>query len=311
MAVSFFIKFPIEPFKIIKESSEVLMIGSCFTEHIGNKLSNAGFKTTLNPFGILFNPISISNSINRIVNEELYQKSELHKNQEERFVSFDHHGRFSGNEPERVIEEINSSVINAHKNLKSADCIIITLGSAWVYRYLKQNRIVANCHKIPNKEFEKELLEAETVVSSLKRAIEDLKTVNPNIKIVFTISPVKHLRDGVVENQRSKATLILAIDALLKSSYENLFYFPAYEIVTDELRDYRFFETDHVHPNQLAIDYVWERFTETCFTPKAIEKTAEAESITKALEHKTLHLDKQNENLNKRIKEYINKHPLI
>lgn len=311
MTVSFSIKFPIEPFSIVKEDSEILMIGSCFTEHIGNKLNNAGFKTTLNPFGILFNPISISNAISRIVKEELYKKSELHKNQEERFVSFDHHGRFSGNKPDKVLEEINSSLINAHKNLKSADCIIVTLGSAWVYKYLEQNRIVANCHKIPNKEFEKELLEIETIVSSMNRAIDDLKSVNPNIKIVFTISPVKHLRDGIIENQRSKATLILAIEALLKSSNKNLYYFPAYEIVTDELRDYRFFETDHAHPNQLAIDYVWERFIETCFTTKAIEKANEAENITKALAHKTLHSEMQNENLDKRIKEYIKKYPLI
>ncbi|MFM9944591.1 MAG: GSCFA domain-containing protein [Bacteroidia bacterium] len=310
MTVSFSLKFPIEPFKIITEKSEILMFGSCFTEHIGNKLLSTGFKTTINPFGILFNPISLANAIKRISQKEIYNNAELLKNHEDRFVSFDHHGRFSGNDADKVIEEINDSLIEANKSLKSSNCIFITLGSAWVYRHIIQNRVVANCHKIPNSEFKKKLLDIDTIVNSLTNVINEIREINADIKIIFTISPVKHLRDGVVENQQSKATLILAMADILKNKKREVYYFPAYEIVTDELRDYRFFETDHAHPNQMAIDYVWERFVETCFTPKAIEKSAEAENLIKALNHKPLYNDGTNENLKYRIKSYLDKYPI-
>lgn len=308
MSISFFIKFPIDPFKIIKEDSKIILIGSCFTEHIGNRLNMAGFKTTVNPFGILFNPLSIANSIHRILNLEVYKKDDLTQNQEGRFVSFDHHGRFSGPDADKVIEEINTSLMRANEAIKSADILIVTLGSAWVYKHLKENKIVANCHKIPNDEFRKELLDVQTIVSSLNETLKKIRIHNPDSKILFTISPVKHLRDGVIENQRSKATLILAVSELLKSGDNDCYYFPAYEIVTDELRDYRFFETDHAHPNQLAIDYVWQRFIETCFTEKAIEKAAEAEKLTKALAHKTLHTEGVNENLEQKIKRYLDRY---
>jgi hypothetical protein len=308
MSISFFIKFPIEPFKIIKEDSKIALIGSCFTEHIGNRLNMAGLKTTINPFGILFNPLSISNSINRILNLEVYKKDDLTQNQEGRFVSFDHHGRFSGPDADKVVDEINTSLMGANAAIKAADILIVTLGSAWVYKHLSGNKIVANCHKIPNHEFEKELLDVQTIVSSLNETLKKIRNHNPDSKILFTISPVKHLRDGIIENQRSKATLILAISELLKSGDNDSYYFPAYEIVTDELRDYRFFEADHAHPNQMAIDYVWQRFIETCFTETAIEKAAEAEKLSKAFAHKTLHNEGMNENLEQKIKRYLDRY---
>lgn len=308
MSIRFSIKFPINPFKIIKEDSKIVLIGSCFTEHIGNRLNMAGLKTTINPFGILFNPLSIANSINRILNLEVYTKEDLTLNQEGRFVSFDHHGRFSGPDADKAVDEINTALMGANKAIIAANILIVTLGSAWVYKHLSKNKIVANCHKIPNHEFEKELLDVQTIVSSLKETLKKIRVHNPDCKILFTISPVKHLRDGVVENQRSKATLILAISKVLKSGDNNTYYFPAYEIVTDELRDYRFFEADHAHPNQLAIDYVWQRFVETCFTEKAIEKATEAERLSKALVHKSLHTEAVNENLEQKIKRYLEKY---
>jgi hypothetical protein len=254
MSISFFIKFPIDPFKIIKEDSKIVLVGSCFTEHIGNRLNMAGFKTTINPFGILFNPLSIANSINRILNLEVYKKEDLTLNQEGRFVSFDHHGRFSGQDADKVIEEINTSLMGANEAIKTADIIIVTLGSAWVYKHLKGNMIVANCHKIPNHEFEKELMDVQTIVSSLNETLKKIRIHNPDSKILLTISPVKHMRDGIIENQRSKATLILAINELLKSGDNDRYYFPAYEIVTDELRDYRFLKpTMHIPTNWLLI----------------------------------------------------------
>ena len=308
MGVSFSINFPIEPFKIIRENSEIFLMGSCFTEHIGTKLNNAGFKTFVNPFGILFNPVSITNAIKRIVNKQVYSIGELIKNQEGRYCSFDHHGFFSNIDKDKTIDEINVALLEAHENLKKTECIIITLGSAWIYRHIGLNKLVANCHKLPNTEFEKQLLSVDKLVDSIKEAIVHIRTINPNSKIIFTISPVKHLRDGIVENQQSKASLIMALGECLKAKDENLYYFPAYEIVTDELRDYRFFEADHCHPNQLAIDYVWERFTETCFSPKAIEKALDAEKLNKALAHKTLHNVELNENLMQRINNYLKKY---
>ncbi len=308
MAIRFSIKLPIEPFKIIKENSTIFMIGSCFAEHIGNKLNNVGYKTIVNPFGILFNPISISNSIASIITNKQFATTDLIQIQDGRYVSLSHHGSCSGLIAETVKDDINSSIIKAHHDLKYSDTLIITLGSAWVYTYLKTETIVANCHKIPNKEFSKRLLDVAEIVDSLNKAILLIKGLNPKLNIIFSISPVKHLRDGVVENQQSKAALILAIAELIKQREANLFYFPAYEIVTDELRDYRFFENDHAHPNQLAIEYVWERFLTSCFDAKAIEKVNEAEQISKALNHKPLHFDQKNENLQERINLYLDKY---
>jgi len=310
MAVSFSIDFKINDYKILDEKSNLLLIGSCFTEHIGNKLNNSGFEIINNPFGILFNPISISNAILKIAENKPYKKSDLIRNHEGRYVSFDHHGKYSGIDSDQVILEINKSLKMAHESLKNVDCVIITLGSAWIYKYIKRNYVVANCHKIDNKEFDKELLEVDNVVNKIQEAIDAIKKCNPKANIILTISPVKHLRDGVVENQQSKATLILAVKKLMLPNDSQLFYFPAYEIVTDELRDYRFFESDNSHPNLLAIDYVWKRFKETFFNSKAIQKLIDAEYINKGLAHTSLHSQNANENLQKRIKSYLEKFPL-
>jgi len=310
MGINFSIKFPIKAVQIIEPESKIFLVGSCFTENIGNKLNQAGFQTLINPFGILFNPISIGTCLQKIIGNVQYQEDDLLLNHENRYVSFDHHGSYSGNKADVVISQINKSISEAHLFLMSTDFLIITLGSAWVYNYLKQNRIVANCHKVPAYQFEKQLLEVMQISDVIQEVINTLKEFNPNLKILFTISPVKHLRDGVIENQRSKATLILALNQILNKKNNWIHYFAAYEIVTDELRDYRFYETDHAHPNQVAIDYIWERFIETFFTPSSIEKIFQVEKLIKALGHKTLHTDYLKENnLKQRILAYLDKYP--
>ena len=307
MSFQYSIKFPIIPFQKIHENTQFILIGSCFTENIGTKLSFAGYDVTLNPFGIVFNPLSIALSIQRIIKNEEYKLSDLIQNHENRFVSFHHHGVFSGFDDEKVITQINLSLNNAHNKLKTANTLIITLGSAWIYEHLTSNQVVANCHKIASSQFKKRLLEVNEVVISLQETLTLIKKTYSNINIILTISPVKHLRDGVIENQQSKATLILAINELLKDAYPSFYYFPAYEIVTDELRDYRFFESDFAHPNQMAIDYIWERFKLSCFTEKALEKSFEAEKINKQLTHKTLHNELLIESLEQRIMAYLEK----
>jgi hypothetical protein len=307
MDTTFFIKFPIPAHLCVTSQSNFWLIGSCFTEHIGKKLNESGFETAINPFGILFNPVSIHRALQRIVSQAYYSEEELFLTHEKRYVSFDHHGRFSGPDLPGVLETINQSINSAYENLKNADVVIITLGSAWVYRLLSSGNVVANCHKVPAKEFAKSLLTSTEIMSALKGIKDCLKQINPNAKVIWTISPVKHLKDGVVENQISKASLIMAVHHLIEETED--YYFPAYEIVTDELRDYRFFEKDLAHPNLLAVDYVWERFLKTCFFVDALEKAKEAESLNKLLQHKKLHEEVNSESLRKRISDFQKKFP--
>ena len=310
MGVSFFIDFPIPPFKIVVPESNFLLVGSCFSEHIGNKLLGAGFETMINPFGILYNSSSLAESIRRIATRELYTEADLLKNHEGRFVSFDHHGRFSGSDASEVLASINNSLSRAHEFIKKATCTVITLGSAWVYKLAPENRIVANCHKFPASRFEKILLPLDEVVAHLKNIHQSIRAVNPGAEIIWTISPVKHLRDGVVENQQSKSVLISALHEHRASVENPGHYFPAYEIVNDELRDYRFFDSDHAHPNALAIDYVWERFLQTCFTAAALEKVSLSDKLARGLNHRSLHSESPSPNLHERILHYLEKYPL-
>lgn len=307
MDTTFFIKFPIPAHLCVTPQSNFWLIGSCFTEHIGKKLNESGFEKAINPFGILFNPVSIHRALQRIVSREYYSEEELFLTHEKRYVSFDHHGRFSGQDSHLVVEEINRSINIAYENLKKADIVIITLGSAWVYKLLSSGNVVANCHKVPAKEFAKSLLTSSEISNALKGIKDCLLQINPDAKIIWTISPVKHLKDGVVENQVSKASLILAVHQLIEETKD--YYFPAHEIVTDELRDYRFFEKDLAHPNLLAVEYVWERFLQTCFFPEALEKAQEAESLNKLLQHNTLHEEVNSESLRKRINDFQKKFP--
>jgi hypothetical protein len=307
MSFQFAIKFPIKPSKVINESDSFCLIGSCFSENIGQKLLNAGFNTSINPYGILFNPISIHLSIERIIYQKTYQVNDLYQNQEKRYVSFHHHGQYSGFDEVMVIDQINNAIHYNHAFLKTANTLIITYGSAWIYEHLETNQLVANCHKIPNNQFAKRLLDVNEIVNSMKISIELLRKFNPTLNLILTISPVKHLRDGVIENQQSKATLILAMMDVLNYFQENISYFPSYEIVNDELRDYRFYEADYCHPNQLAIDYIWQRFKETYFSDKALVKSLDAENLTKALNHKPLHTEIKNHTLDEKINAYLKK----
>lgn len=202
--------------------------------------------------------------------------------------SWMHHGSFSKPEKTDCLNLINSSLQEAHTKLKNAKVLIITLGSAYVYQHKKDEVIVANCHKVPNKEFEKNRLSIDTIFNEMEIVFKKLQAFNPNIKIIITVSPIRHIRDGIIENQRSKSTLLLASE-LLVDKYSFITYFPAYEIIMDELRDYRFYEEDMIHPNKVAVDYIWEKFKETYFREDTFNSYKKVINLVRGFQHKVLH----------------------
>lgn len=262
---------------------KLFLAGSCFTEQIGAKLSAHKFTTIENPNGILFNPVSIARSIISYIEQKQYHADDLFYHND-LWGSWDHHTRFSSILQEDALQKINQSQQAAHHFLKTADWLLLTLGSAFVYEWEK-GRVVANCHKVPTDKFVKRLLTPEEIISTLDNLIHRLKNFNPHLKIIFTISPVRHLRDGFVENNRSKAALIHAVHHLV-DKFEKLFYFPAYELVIDDLRDYRFYAEDMVHPNYAATNYVWQKFVLTCIDEPSQKLMQEINSINAALQHK-------------------------
>lgn len=267
----------------ISHQHKLLLIGSCFTEQIGTKLSHHKFSVLDNPNGILFNPVSIAKSISSYIDNKQYSQADLFY-QNECWNSWEHHSRFSHPDADDCLAAINGSQNQAHTFLKTADWLLITLGSAFVYE-LENKEVVANCHKVPTDKFNKQLLTVDKIVSDLQATIKKAIAFNPALKIIFTISPVRHLRDGFVENNRSKARLIQAVHQLVETN-GNCFYFPAYELVIDDLRDYRFFAEDMVHPNYAATNYVWEKFINTCIDEPAQQLMKEIAVIVAAKNHK-------------------------
>ena len=282
--MDFHLEFTPKPFEVkIKHQHKLLLIGSCFTEQIGTKLANHKFSVVDNPNGILFNPVSITKSISSYINNKQYSEADLFY-QNESWNSWEHHSRFSNPDKKKCLGAINESQTKAHNFLKTGDWLLITLGSAFVYQ-LDNNEVVANCHKVPTDKFKKRLLSADEIFTSLNEMIVQLNDFNPTLKIIFTISPVRHLRDGFVENNRSKATLIQAVHQLVEKNAHCL-YFPAYELIIDDLRDYRFFAEDMVHPNYAATNYVWEKFIATCIDEPSQKIMKEIAVIVAAKNHK-------------------------
>ena len=267
----------------INYNSKLVLLGSCFSKNIGNKLTYFKFQTHQNPFGILFHPKAIENLITNAINEKEYVSKDLIF-QDERWHSFDAHSNLSSSNQEILLKKLNSSVQATNKKLKKATHIIITLGTSWVYRSIETDAVVANCHKIPQKKFSKELLSIVEINKSLKTIISLLKSINKDINVLFTVSPIRHLKDGFIENTQSKSHLIAAIHNIVDC--KNVSYFPSYEIMMDELRDYRFYSEDMIHPNKIAINYIWEKFSETWFEENTGSIMKEIELIQKGMAHK-------------------------
>lgn len=273
----------------IHHQNSIFLIGSCFAEHIGQKLEEWKFDVERNPFGILYNPVSIAQAIERIWQNQAYNKSELFFHLGH-WHSYDHHSAFSHPKLEQALDTINRRLDQAHQYLHKANRLLITFGTAWVFNLIEDNRIVGNCHKMPGELFQRERLGINEITNHFRPIFEKLKIENENLEIILTVSPVRHIRTGLIENQKSKATLLLAIEAL-QQELNFVHYFPAYELLLDDLRDYRFYEADMIHPNSQAIQYIWEQFQMMHFEEptKAIGK--EVEKIVKASTHRPFHPD--------------------
>ena len=256
----------------------VFLIGSCFTTHIGNKLTDSKLDAFINPTGIVFNPISVVGALKSVFNQQAFTGSHLNHHQDKWF-SFQHHSSFSSFNKEACLTKINTKINAAHLHLKKSHTIFITLGSAWVYEY-KDVGIVANCHKIPHQQFTKRLLSVKEILS----AFSTIQTLLKPYNVVFTVSPVRHIKEGLHENNLSKSTLLLAINNLVEQQH-NYHYFPAYELIIDELRDYRFYKDDMVHPTHLAVDFVWEKLMDCYFEEATKELVATLQKIKLAVNH--------------------------
>ncbi len=279
----------------IQHQHRLMLMGSCFTENIGEKLSKHKFNILENPHGILFNPVSVAEAITSYIDHSsITEKDLFHYN--EAWHSWKHHSRFSAMSSGESIQKINESISHAHDYLKEADYLMITLGSAWVYTLTKNasnaklHSVVANNHKAPADWFSKKLLTVPDTLSVLDNVLHRLFLFNPKLQIIFTISPVRHLREGVIENNRSKAVLIQTVHHLV-DKFNKLYYFPAYELVIDDLRDYRFYAEDLVHPNYQATQYVWEKLIAACMNEETQMLMKEIAEINRAYQHKPFNPD--------------------
>ena len=276
------IRFKKQSDNLINYASNILLIGSCFVENIGNKLEYFKFQNLLNPFGILFHPKAIEVLIADSVGKKKYSEKDIFFYNEQ-WHSFDAHSKLSNPSKEILLLELNSQLGLTNQKIQKASHVIITLGTAWVYRFVESQNIVANCHKVPQKQFSKELLSVEEIVQSFENMVRLIKKVNPDVAIIFTVSPVRHLKDGFIENTQSKSHLITAIHSILT---DHIHYFPSYEIMMDELRDYRFYAEDMMHPNHLAIEYIWNKFKEVWISEDSNKIMDEVDVIQKSLQHK-------------------------
>ena len=274
----------------ITHHKKLMLVGSCFTENIGEKLVRHKFKIHENPNGILFNPVSVAEAVINVIENKQYNEEDLFS-YNEAWHSWQHHSRFSGITVDDALQKINNSTKAANTFLKHADYLLITLGSAWVYALTEKasnatvGTIAANNHKAPADWFARRLLRPEQVIRVLSTMLDKLGTFNPDIKVIFSISPVRHLREGVIENNRSKAVLIQAVHEIVEQSAQ-YYYFPSYELMIDDLRDYRFYAEDLVHPNYHATQYIWEKFIESCIAEDAQLLLKRIQEINLAYQHK-------------------------
>lgn len=275
----------------ILHNDKISLIGSCFTQNIGNKLSENGFHTNINPFGIIYNPISISQCLEHISTREPLVCNDLIKSGDY-WKAYTHHGDFKAQTQEELLEIINNKIADSYNFIVKAKYLIITLGTSWVYTHKETNKIMGNCHKLSSNLFTKSLLTIDQIVENMTNSIDIFFANNQssNSKVILTISPIRHWRDGYRENQLSKSILNLAVDELCKNN-SKIEYFPSYEILMDDLRDYRFYNEDMLHPNNLAVEYIWEKFQNTYFNINTIELCKRFQQLQKMKNHRPFNPD--------------------
>ena len=286
---------------LIDYNSRLMMLGSCFAENMGSKFSYYKFDVDVNPCGIIYNPLSVANVLRLIVEGKQFEKSDL-RQVGGKWVSLYHHGAFSSTDPDECLRRINDRLTKATGELRTLDLLVITWGTAWVYRYTRENIVVSNCHKIPSQEFERSRLSVEDIVKEYLVLIGRLREINPGLRILFTVSPIRHWKDGAHGNQLSKATLLLAIDRL-REELQHVYYFPAYEIVLDELRDYRFYADDMLHMSGFTVDYIWERFLYSFISPEVLGLMNQIGRVNKGVAHR--HFDPQSEEYHRLVKKML------
>jgi hypothetical protein len=264
----------------------IMTLGSCFAENIGTKLKQSCFEVDINPFGVLFNPVSIKQSIDLLLQNKPFTESDLFLHNE-LWQSYSHSSQFSDITTKGCLNKINSRYESASKSIRETDILLITLGTAWVYEEIKTGNVVSNCHKMPTKEFERRKLEVGEIVDTFSCLMCSLLEKKPTLQIIISVSPIRHWKDGALENSVSKSILLLAANEL-QEQFDNVQYFPAYEIMMDELRDYRFYATDMLHPSEVAIDYIWQRFGETYFDETTRKIKKEIDLLTSDLSHRPL-----------------------
>lgn len=284
----------------ISHDDNILTIGSCFSENIYKKLEYRKFDVLNNPYGILFHPIPIYSALSEIIDKKLYAENDL-LNYQEKWISLNHHGSFSKLNLKDALLKINGNIAETNHFLRKTNFLFITFGTAWGYKYVGEKasfkeKIVANCHKIPNQQFQKILFDTNALYSESRSIIEKVKKFNPEIKIIFTLSPVRHLRDGFEENQISKSMLRILLYEIT-SKIKNCYYFPSYEFILDDLRDYRFFNADMVHPNQQTIDYVWNKFSDFYFEEETKSLNTKIEKIQSSINHNIQFSESKENNL--------------
>ncbi len=286
---------PIQPLNhrgLITHNRPVIMLGSCFSDNIGNRLRNALFDIDINPFGTLYNPASIASALNDIINHRQYTLDDLFEH-DGSFHSFSHHSRFSGIDSKAVLSDINSHISSARTALQNASVLCITFGTAYVFRLSDSNKVVSNCHKLPQSMFHRQAMPVDEIVNLWQPLIDCLHRFNPNLKIIFTVSPIRHLADGAHGNQLSKSTLLLAIDRLTTANPDMAIYFHTYEIMMDDLRDYRFYADDMTHPSAVAVDYIYKNFAQSFFNTETDTLARDCEKISRRLYHRPMTDDQE------------------
>ena len=273
---------------LLDYSDSLLCMGSCFATEIGSRLQEAKMHCQVNPFGVLYNPMSIATSLRTLLDKK-YPKEDDFVSYGGLWHSLSFHGDYSSLTKEGLSENIWHSLDACQDVLKQLSCLLVTFGSAYVYEWKETGKVVANCHKMPEKLFNRRRLEVNEIVDAYRILLQDIWQVNPTMRVLFTVSPIRHVRDGLHENQLSKATLLLAIDQLKQLFPEKVLYFPAYELLMDELRDYRFYADDLVHPSRVAVDYIWQRFSEACFSQDTLIAMQSVKEIKIMMEHRPLH----------------------
>ncbi|AUC83428.1 GSCFA domain-containing protein [Lacinutrix sp. Bg11-31] len=276
------IKLKKQEHNLIDYNTKLLLLGSCFSENIGDKFEYYKFQSISNPFGILFHPKAIENLVIRSIQQKEYTEEDVFFHNDQ-WHCFDAHSKHSNVSKEKILSDLNTQIQLTNQQILESTHIIITLGTSWVYKLVESDKIVANCHKLPQKEFSKILLSTYEIKQSLQSIIEAIQSVNKNASIVFTVSPVRHIKDGFVENTLSKSHLISAIHQVTNNQVS---YFSSFEIMLDELRDYRFYKSDMLHPNNTAVEYIWQKFQHVWMASESVKIMSDIDAIQKGLKHK-------------------------